>query len=53
LIKTLPEDYVLKDILISLNHLHIIASGSFEDDKINLTIHNFNTIPLNQIGHLY
>lgn len=53
LIKTYPGDKVLKDILNSLEHLHINSSGSFEDNKIKLTINNFNTIPLNKIRHLF
>lgn len=53
LIKTYPGELVLKDILNSLEHLHINISGSFEDNRIRLTIHNFNTIPLNKISHLF
>lgn len=52
LIKTYPGELVLKDILRSLENLHINSSGSFED-KIKLNIHNFNTIPLNKIKHLF
>lgn len=53
LIKTYPGDKVLKDILSSLENLHINSTGSFEDNKINLTISNFNNIPLNKIRHLF
>lgn len=53
LIKTYPGDVVLKDILNSLENLNITSSGSFEDNKIKLTIHNFNTILLKQIGYLF
>jgi len=53
LIKTYPGEIVLKDILNSLEQLHINVSGSFEDNRIRLTIHNFNTISLNKIGHLF
>jgi hypothetical protein len=53
LIKTYPGDLVLKDILNSLEHLHINISGIFENNKIKLTIHNFNTIQLNKIRHLF
>lgn len=53
LIKTYPGNLVLKDILKSLEHIHINTSGSFENDKIKLNIHNFNTIQLNKIEHLF
>lgn len=53
LIKTYPGEIVLKDILKSLEHLHINTSGKFEDNKIELNIHNFNIIPLNKIRHLF
>lgn len=53
LIKTYPGDKVLKDILSSLENLHINSTGSFEDNKIKLTITNFNNIPLNKIRHLF
>lgn len=53
LIKTYPGELVLKDILSSLQHLHINTSGSFEDNKIILTLHRFCFIPLNQIRHLF
>ena len=53
LIKTYPGNLVLKDILNSLRHLHINVSGLFENDKIKLTIYNFNTIQLNKIEHLF
>jgi hypothetical protein len=53
LIKTYPGEIVLKDILKSLEQLHINVSGSFEDNKIRLNIHNFNGIPLNKISHLF
>lgn len=53
LIKTYPGDKVLKDILSSLENLHINSTGSFEDNKIKLTISNFNNIPLNKIRHLF
>lgn len=53
LIKTYPGDKVLKDILSSLEKLHINSTGSFEDNKIKLTINNFNNIPLNKIRHLF
>lgn len=53
IIKTYPGDKVLKDILSSLEKLHINSTGSFEDNKIKLTINNFNSIPLNKIRHLF
>lgn len=53
LIKTYPGDKVLKDILSSLKHMQIIASGSFDDNKIKLTLHRFCFIPLNKIRHLF
>lgn len=53
LIKTYPGDKVLKDILSSLKHIQILASGSFDDNKIKLTLHRFCFIPLNKIRHLF
>lgn len=34
LIKTYPGELVLNNILKSLEHIHINASGSFENNKI-------------------
>jgi hypothetical protein len=53
LIKTYPGELVLKDVLNSLKHMHMNVSGSFENNKIELVIYNFNIIPLNQIRHLF
>ena len=53
LIKTYPGDKVLKDTLNSLENLNINSTGSFEKNKIKLTLYNFNTIQLNKIGHLF
>lgn len=53
LIKTYPGNLVLKDILNSLEDLHINVSGLFENNKIKLTINNFNSIQLNKIEHLF
>lgn len=53
LVKTYPGKTVLKNILNSLKQMSINATGKFKDNKIQLSIKNFNLIPLSQINHLF
>jgi hypothetical protein len=53
LIKTYNGDLVLKNILSQLILFKLNVGGEFIDNKIKLTINNFNTIPLNQIENIF
>jgi hypothetical protein len=53
LIKTYPGDIVLKDIVNSLTQMGLNVRGEFKDDKIILSINDFNVIPLNKIEILF
>ena len=50
---TQPGDLVLKRILNELKLFKLNVTGSFIDNKIKLTINDFNTIPLNQIENIF
>lgn len=53
LIKTYDGDVVLKNILNRLELFKLNVNGKFLNNKIELTIENFNTIPLNQIENIF
>lgn len=53
LIKTYPGDIILKNLLSSLMDLHLDVKGTFSNNKICLTINNFNLIPLNKLGIIF
>jgi len=53
LIKTLPANIVLKNILNVLTNINISVNGQIIDNKIELLIKDFNLIPLNQIENIF
>lgn len=53
LIKTLPGEVVCKAINNSLGNMPIVSNCDFINNKLELTISNFNTIPIYQIESLF
>lgn len=53
LIKTYPSNVVVSNITKDLNLLKLNTTVEYKNNKIELTIYNFNYIPLNQIKNIF